>query len=328
MILAMNNAWMLRGSVLYSRVTSGDRLWTGRAGSLDGAAGSMGQELPFGRFALAPAFSWPAGLKDRSGVDRVVKRGVGEDTESFLVRFWIRALAAGAWFVFSCLVGFVLTLVRWRDASNAHRFARFLSWGGVRALGIQVHVVGEENLLAAQPCVYVANHQSVVDILVLGGIYPPRTLVTGKKELLWIPVFGPMFYAMGNILLDRGRKTSAVAALGKAAERMRKERVSVWVFPEGHRNAERPMLPFKKGAFHLALQARVPVVPIVCGQHGRFLDSKRREARPGVVEVRVLEPIRTEGMPPHAVTSLLHETRRRMEEALQLADEGTRPLPV
>lgn len=241
------------------------------------------------------------------------------------VRFWLKALAAGAWLLLACVLGFFLALVRWRNVSNGHFFARLASRGVLPLLGMRLRVLGEEHLLPSQPCIYVANHQSVLDVPILGRVYPTRTIVTGKKELLWVPFFGIMFFAMGNLLIDRSRKRNALSALRRVAEKMRDERLSVWVFPEGHRNPERPMLPFQKGAFHMALLAGVPIVPIVCGNYGALIDPARKRVRSGVVEIRVLEPLPTAGLGRDGLETLMRVTRERMDEALAQADEGTRP---
>lgn len=241
------------------------------------------------------------------------------------MRFWIRCLAAGLWFAVACVIGFFLALVRWRNVSNGHRFARLAAWGVLPLLGLRVRVVGAERLAETHPCVYVANHQSSLDVTVLGMAYPERTIVTGKKELIWLPFFGLMFFAMGNLLIDRSRKRNALTALRKVGERMRAESLSVWVFPEGHRNPERPMLPFQKGAFHMAQLAGVPIVPIVCGDYRPLIDLSRRVCRPGVIEVRVLDPLPTTGLGRDGLEQLMQTTRERMDEALAQADAATRP---
>jgi len=237
------------------------------------------------------------------------------------MQFWVRAPLAALWFAISSILGFFVSVVLWRDPSNGYRFARIFAWGGLPLLGIKVRLVNPERLHDHRPCVFVANHQSDIDLFIFSYFYPPRTVVTGKKEVFWIPFFGVMFYAMGNVILDRKNRHRAVAALDRAVERIRTDNTSVWIFPEGHRNATRPMLPFKKGAFHLAIQAGVPIVPLVCGDHTKLLDPGKRMLKGGTVEVRFLEPIPSEGKD---VETLLQETRLRMEEALPLADEGTR----
>jgi 1-acyl-sn-glycerol-3-phosphate acyltransferase len=161
------------------------------------------------------------------------------------------------------------------------------------ALGWRIQAEGLDILAAAAPAVLVANHQSNLDIVTFGALYPPRTVAVGKKELLSLPLFGWFFAVTGNILLDRGDPVSARASIDAAALRIRDESVSVWMFPEGHRNSAPELLPFKKGSFHLAAAAGVPVVPIVCEPISAVLDAHRWLVRPGRLRIRVLPAIGT-----------------------------------
>ena len=136
-------------------------------------------------------------------------------------------------------------------------------------LGWRVTVEDRAHVADSAPAVLMASHKSNLDIVVYGGLYPKRAVVIGKKEIAKIPVFGWFFRATGNILLDRKDLQSAIASIAAAAARVREEKISVWVFPEGHRNGGPTLLPFKKGAFHLAIAAQVPIVPIVCTPLGR-----------------------------------------------------------
>lgn len=138
-----------------------------------------------------------------------------------------------------------------------------------------------------------------------------------------------------TVFIDRANRTTARAAFDSAATTMRTQRQSVFIFPEGTRSyASQPtLLPFKKGAFHLAIQAGVPIVPIVVANYAHVLDVKKRAFHPGVVDVSVLPPISTKGMTPADVDALVKRTRDAMlEELVRLSHvsgqgEGA-PLPV
>ncbi|MBM3466009.1 MAG: 1-acyl-sn-glycerol-3-phosphate acyltransferase [Armatimonadetes bacterium] len=246
--------------------------------------------------------------------------GVSRDTPAATLLFLVKSVPAGLWFFSSCVYGFFMSLLRFRDPSNGKRFGRVCAWGARRFLGLKVQVLNEERLYDNQPCVYVANHQSDIDLFVYGQLYPTRTIITGKKEVLLVPFFGIMFYAMGNILIDRKRRDRAVASLQKAAQIIREKSVSIWVFPEGTRNPNRPMRPFKKGAFHLAVEAQVPIVPVAQSLQQYAVDPKRLRAPGGLIQVRILEPISTAGMTADDVDRLMEVTRTRMDEALAEAD--------
>ena len=156
---------------------------------------------------------------------------------------------------------------------------------------------------------------SKFDIVVYGGLYPKRAVVIGKKEVGRIPVFGWFFRATGNILIDRKDLPSAIASIEAAARKVREKRLSVWVFPEGHRNGSPTLLPFKKGTFHLAVAAQVPIVPIVCSQLDDVFDGRRLLIYPGRIRIRVLPAIPTEGLGETDLEALIATVRGRMQEA-------------
>jgi lysophosphatidate acyltransferase len=111
-------------------------------------------------------------------------------------------------------------------------------------------------------------------------IFPDRASMVAKKELQWVPFLGQFLTASGAIFLDRSDNVNAVKSLAAAGSAMKTRRISVWLFPEGTRTLrpENKLLPFKKGAFHLAVQAGVPVVPVVCENYSRLYGSGRFES--------------------------------------------------
>lgn len=222
------------------------------------------------------------------------------------------------WLAFSCVLGLFACLVRWGDPSLNRTFSHLFAWGTLKISGIDVRLEGAEHLDAHQPCIYVANHQSGFDLAVFGKIYPGRALVIGKTELKWIPFFGLFFAAAGNISIKRQKRVKAIKGLGVAVEAIKKRDVSIWIFPEGTRNGGADsMLPFKKGAFYMAIEAGVPIVPVVCSPLLPIIDWKKKSLRPGQVTVRVLPPVPTTGMKVEDVDALSEKTRDVMMEALR-----------
>ena len=196
----------------------------------------------------------------------------------------------------SCTLAFLPPAVAfWGTTNIAWAYARTLSWVGLKILGVRVEITGQENL-RDRPAIIVANHQSNYDIILVGAVYPQNTVVIGKKELLRVPLFGTFFAATGNILIDRADHGGAVAGLGKAVDALRERQVSIWVFPEGHRSRGTGLGAFKKGAFHMAIAAGVPVIPIVCSSTDRVINARTKRAPGGVLKIHVLPPISTEGM--------------------------------
>ncbi|OCK74252.1 acyltransferase-domain-containing protein [Lepidopterella palustris CBS 459.81] len=173
---------------------------------------------------------------------------------------------------------------------------------------------GGEEALLERPAVLVGNHQTELDVLMLATIFPKYCSITAKKSLKYMPFLG-WFMALNNaVFIDRGNRATSRTAFDSAAAQMRRKRQSVFIFPEGTRSyTEKPdLLPFKKGAFHLAIQAQVPVVPIVVANYSHLLNVRRRIFRAGTVDVSVLPPIPTTGLTPADVDTLTQRTRDAM----------------
>ena len=134
---------------------------------------------------------------------------------------------------------------------------------------------------------FVGNHQTALDVLLLGTIFPKNCGVTAKKQLKRVPFLGWFMALSGTVFIDRANRITALKAFEGAAQEMRDKRQSVFIFPEGTRsNAPEPMLlPFKKGAFHLAIQAKVPIVPVVSACYWGVLSPKEWRFRRGEIPV-------------------------------------------
>ncbi|EMC93725.1 hypothetical protein BAUCODRAFT_149983 [Baudoinia panamericana UAMH 10762] len=165
-----------------------------------------------------------------------------------------------------------------------------------------------------RPAVFVGNHQTELDILFLAHIWPKYCSVTAKKSLKYIPFLGWFMSLSRTVFIERTSREQAVAAFAKAAQQMHEHKQSVYIFPEGTRSYyDHPdMLPFKKGAFHLAVQAQVPIVPVVSANYSAVLNFKKRIFRQGRISVKVLEPVPTKGKTKEDVDALLEEVREKM----------------
>ena len=231
------------------------------------------------------------------------------------VHFLIACVVGALTFVGLSIGGLLYVALRAGRGSAPVHLSRIFHWMIRSLLGWRITVEDRERVTESAPAILMASHRSNLDIVVYGGLYPKRTVVIGKKEVAKIPVFGWFFRATGNILLDRKDLQSAIASIGAAAKRVREKRISVWVFPEGHRNGSPTLLPFKKGSFHLAIAAQVPIVPIVCGPLDDVLDGHRLLVVPGTIRIRVLPPVPTEGLGEEDLEALIATVRGRMQEA-------------
>lgn len=225
----------------------------------------------------------------------------------------LRTSFVNLWLAISCGIGLIRSLWRWKDPDLNHDTGRLFAALGLPVAGVRVEVEGRSHLDADEACVLVANHQHSIDVLTFASLLPRRTIGIGKKELIWIPFFGLYFLAAGNVLIDRQNRARAVAGLERAVETLRKRRAKIFIFPEGTRNRQgRGLLPFKKGAFHMAIEAQVPVVAIVSGPVTRELTRHG-----GVLRMKVLPPIPTRGMAPGDAAALSERTRTAMLEAFR-----------
>jgi 1-acyl-sn-glycerol-3-phosphate acyltransferase len=164
-----------------------------------------------------------------------------------------------------------------------------------------------------RPYVVVSNHESFVDILLISHL-PWEMKWLSKAELFRLPFLGWLMWLAGDIPVKRGFGPSALEAIAKCREVLA-NRVSVMIFPEGTRSTTADLLPFKDGAFRLAIDAGVPILPLAVSGTGTALPKHGWRFGRSVAEVRVLEPIETAGLTVKDVPALRARVRARILEA-------------
>ena len=163
------------------------------------------------------------------------------------------------------------------------------------------------------PYVVVSNHESFADILLISNL-PWEMKWLSKAELFRIPLLGWMMRLAGDVPIRRGFGPSAVEAIEQCRQILRNH-VSVMIFPEGTRSTTGRMLPFKDGAFRLAVEAGVPVLPLVVAGSGTALPKRGWKMGRSDAEGRVLEPVPTEGLTANDVAGLRNRVRKMIEDA-------------
>lgn len=190
-------------------------------------------------------------------------------------------------------------------------------WGdlAISLAGVQLHVIGEENLWSSRPAVFLFNHQSGLDALLMIKLLRRDMTGVAKQELRWNPLFGPVFQLGGMVFIDRSDTKRAIEALEPAVEAL-KQGLSLAIAPEGTRSGTGHLGGFKKGAFHIAMQAGVPIVPIVFRNTIDALPKGAVIVRPATVEAVVLEPIDTSGWTREGLDAEIAAVRDRYLEVL------------
>jgi putative phosphoserine phosphatase/1-acylglycerol-3-phosphate O-acyltransferase len=171
--------------------------------------------------------------------------------------------------------------------------ATFSSIGdlGTKFAGLDIAIKGKHNLEDHRPAVFCFNHQSSADFFIILKLLRHDITGVAKKELELSPI-GPLFKALGAIFIDRSNKSKAIESLGKAAHVL-KQGTSVAIAPEGTRSGSKKLGEFKKGAFHLAMKAGVPIVPIVIKNAYMAMPKGSSAFKPTHIEVVVLDPVDT-----------------------------------
>jgi putative phosphoserine phosphatase/1-acylglycerol-3-phosphate O-acyltransferase len=181
--------------------------------------------------------------------------------------------------------------------------------------GVELNVEGEEHLWSHRPAVFIFNHQSGLDSLLMAQLTQRDVVGVAKKELERTPIVGTLMKAAGVVFVDRGDREKAIEAMEPAVEAMR-EGLSVVIAPEGTRSATKKLGKFKKGAFHMAMAAGVPIVPVVLKN---ALDALPRDGiviRAATVDVVVHPPIPTADWKREDLDDHIAEIERLYEETL------------
>ncbi|KGQ13472.1 1-acyl-sn-glycerol-3-phosphate acyltransferase [Beauveria bassiana D1-5] len=142
------------------------------------------------------------------------------------------------------------------------------------------------------------------------NIVQPPTVTVGKKSLVWIPFFGQLYWLTGNLLIDRDNRAKAHGTISQVVEQIRKRNVSIWMFPEGTRSRGRGLLPFKTGAFHAAIAAGVPIIPVCVSNTSNKIKLNRWNN--GLVIVEMLPPLDTSAYGKDQVRKLATDCRELM----------------
>jgi len=235
---------------------------------------------------------------------------------------FVRSIAAQSSLITSFVAGlpiYALTGSR-RDANN-FSFSLFADTAAA-LVGMDLEVRGEKNLWSHRPAVFIFNHQSKADVIVVAKLIRRDMAGIGKKEIKKEnPLIGRVMEMGGVVLIDRANASSAIDAMQPLVDTLKNEGRSVVMAPEGTRTVSPKLAPFKKGAFHLAMQAGVPIVPIVIHNAGDVAPKGDFVYRSATVEVDVLPPIDTSAWRRETLDEHVRDVRNQFAKTLGQPEE-------
>ncbi|MCG7529947.1 1-acylglycerol-3-phosphate O-acyltransferase [Psychrobium sp. MM17-31] len=211
--------------------------------------------------------------------------------------------------------GILICLIRPFHRDNTFLMSKMLS-GFAPLFGIKLIVRVPQDLSKTSKVV-IGNHQNNFDVVTISAGVTRGVVSLGKKSLIWVPFFGQLYWLSGNILIDRKNKSKAAGTIAQTAEKMLKDNLSVWIFPEGTRSRGRGLLPFKTGAFHTAMQAKVDVVPIVMSSSDHISLNRWNN---GVMIIESMPPIDVETINKDNVREVAAKAHSDMQAKLDQLD--------
>lgn len=188
------------------------------------------------------------------------------------------------------------------------------------AAGLTYDIEGEEHLWSHRPAVFIFNHQSSMDTVIVAKLIKQDFTGIGKKEIANFPVIGPALKYADMVFIDRSSTSKAIDAIQPVIKALKEDGLSVCLAPEGTRSRGTKLGAFKKGAFHIAQQAGVPIVPIVIHNASDALPKGHNIARPAKIKVTVLPPIKTGRWTSRTVAKHAEATRQKYLEVLGQAE--------
>ncbi|MFQ3264189.1 MAG: 1-acyl-sn-glycerol-3-phosphate acyltransferase [Colwellia sp.] len=227
-----------------------------------------------------------------------------------VIRVFLMTLAL----VIICTVSVFYSLLRPFHRNNVYHTARFL--GKIpKILGVEVEVRIPESVKDIGPVVWMANHQNSYDLFTHANAVLPGTVSVGKKSLKWIPFFGQMYWLSGNILIDRKNTSKAMNTIELTADKIKKDKLSIWMFPEGTRSRGKGLLPLKTGAFRTAIQAEVPIVPICASNQVGTINLNRWDN--GKIIIEFLDPIQLNDANRENLRLIINEVHGLMSDKIE-----------
>lgn len=229
----------------------------------------------------------------------------------------LRVLAVAIFAIFMFVFGCGYCLFSPRNPKHVFTFGRLFGKMS-KVFGIKLDLRLPEGAYQRGQHIYIANHQNNWDLFTVSSAVTPKVVTVGKKSLMWMPLFGQLYWLTGNILIDRANRSKAKGTIDQIVDNLNSSDVSVWMFPEGTRSRGRGLLPFKTGAFHAAIGAKLPIIPIVCSSTDGI---KLNRWNNGHVIIDMLPPINVEDYQKENIRELANLCHEQMKAKLDELDK-------
>lgn len=229
---------------------------------------------------------------------------------------YVRTLLGFAGLLAGALFGVLVKSYTRRRRPMADALMKYGTAATLRLCGVRLRVIGEQYARSPRPAVFVFNHQSQFDVIVVPAVLGGGVTAVAKKELTKNPLFGPLMRFVEVTFIDRADTAGARKSLIPVVDTLR-EGLSIAIAPEGTRSYTPQVGPFKKGAFHIARQAGVPVIPVVIRNAGDIVRRNSVIVRPGTVEVAILPPIDVRDWDPADMGDEVAAVRQRFLDTLR-----------
>lgn len=214
---------------------------------------------------------------------------------------------------------FVLfSVLTWRRFTDQVYPPMVRKWASciMRILGVRIEAQGQEHIIERRPRIVVVNHQSSLDLIWPAIFFSPGSFAIGKKELAFVPFFNLMWWSAGCKFIDRRKAGKAARQIKEFASDIREKGKSLYIAPEGTRTLDGSILSFKRGAFYIALDAKVPIYPVVSDGGHLLLPKHSLFPRPGLIKVSYLPPIDTSDWTLENLSEKVEKVRQIMVEEL------------
>ncbi|WMY97369.1 MAG: 1-acylglycerol-3-phosphate O-acyltransferase [Arsenophonus sp.] len=200
----------------------------------------------------------------------------------------IRLLILIIFIIFFLFFGIIYCLLNFKNVSNVMYISRVLGLLSY-LFGIKIIKIIPKEIKDYGPSIYISNHQNNYDLITLPNVIQKKTVTIGKKNLLYIPFFGILYWLSGNIFIDRKNHRRSYNTIIYILNKIKKKNISVLFFPEGTRNKGKNLKPFKSGAFYLSIIGKIPIVPICVSKTQNRIKWNRWDN--GIVIIKILPKI-------------------------------------